>query len=144
MILQLPFSGLGAYIARLMITNTSSGWRSIYYLAIGLNGASTICWLVFYHPPDFEHLHRDRTVMDEIKDMDFGGILLYTAGFFLFLLGLAWGGSVHPWTSSYVLAPLIVGFFTFVGFIVYGRLMTHPYDHIEEESTDCVCGQRIS
>jgi len=52
--------------------------------------------------------------------MDWGGIVLFVAGVFLFLLGLSWGGSVHPWTSSYVLAPLIVGFFTFIGFILYG------------------------
>ena len=53
--------------------------------------------------------------------MDWGGITLFIAGVFLFLLGLAWGGNVHPWTSSYVLAPLIIGFFTFVGFVLYGR-----------------------
>lgn len=116
----LPFSGLGPYLARLMIVNTGPSWRSIYYLIIGLNAASTVCWVLFYHPPKFQGLHRDRTVREELAEMDFGGIFLYVAGFFLFLLGLAWGGSVHPWTSAYVLAPLIIGFFTLVGFLFYG------------------------
>lgn len=84
--------------------------------------------------------------MDEIRDMDFGGIFLYVAGFFLFLLGLAWGGTVHPWTSSYVLAPLIVGFFTFVGFIVYGEssVAANQCDHFKKMVTDLVYTQRIS
>ncbi len=33
----LPFSGLGAWIARLMIVHTSSGWRSIYYMVLALS-----------------------------------------------------------------------------------------------------------
>lgn len=119
----LPFSGLGPYLARLMIVNTSASWRGIYYLTIALNGASTICWVLFYHPPKFQGLHRDRTVREELAELDFGGILLYVAGFFLFLLGLAWGGSVHPWTSAYVLAPLIMGFFVMVGFVCYGMFL---------------------
>jgi MFS family permease len=116
----LPFSGLGPYLARLMIFNTSSGFRSIYYLAIGLNGASTICWLIFYHPPSFNKLHRNRTISDELKELDIGGIFLYISGFFLFLLGLAWGGSVHPWSSAYVLAPLLIGLATMGVFVAYG------------------------
>lgn len=118
---QLPFSGLGPYLARLLIVNTASHFRSIYYVTIGLNAGSTLCWFVFYHPPKFEKLHNNRTLGDEIRAMDFGGIALFVAGFFLFLLGLSWGGSVHPWSSAHVLAPLIIGFFTFVGFVLYGK-----------------------
>ena len=118
----LPFSGIGPYLARLLIVRSAAGWRGIYYLACGLHAASAVCWVLFYHPPDFQHLHRNRTVSDELKEMDFGGIFLYITGFFLFLLGLAWGGSVHPWTSPYVLAPLIIGFAVLVIFVLYGTL----------------------
>jgi hypothetical protein len=104
----------------LLIVNTTGHFRSIYYLTIGLNAASTLCWFIFYHPPRFDKLHNNRTLKDELRAMDWSGIVLFVAGVFLFLLGLSWGGSVHPWTSSYVLAPLIVGFFTFIGFILYG------------------------
>ncbi|KAK3672123.1 hypothetical protein LTR78_008094 [Recurvomyces mirabilis] len=120
---SLPFSGLGPYIARLLIVQSSAGWRGIYYLVCGLDAAAAILWLLFYHPPDFQHLHRDRTLSDELKELDLGGIILYVAGFFLFLLGLAWGGSVYPWTSAYVLAPLIIGFAVLVAFVLYESLM---------------------
>lgn len=63
----LPFSGLGPYLARLMIINTSAGWRGIYYLTIGLNAASTVCWVLFYHPPTFDNLHRNRTIGSTLR-----------------------------------------------------------------------------
>lgn len=31
-----PFAGLGPYISRLLIVNSSDGWRSIYYLTLAL------------------------------------------------------------------------------------------------------------
>jgi hypothetical protein len=104
----------------LLIVNTAGGFRSIYYLTIGLNAGSALCWFIFYHPPRFEKLHNNRTLNDELRAMDWGGIVLFVASVFLFLLGLSWGGSAHPWKSSYVLAPLVIGFFTFVGFVLYG------------------------
>lgn len=126
MILQLttlPFSGLGPYIARLFIARTPAGWRGIYYLALALNAAATVCWIVFYHPPKFDNLHRNRTKMQEIRELDFGGIVLYTGGLLLFLLGLSWGGQLHPWDSSYVLGPLIAGLLVLVIFVLYEIFM---------------------
>jgi hypothetical protein len=104
-----------------MIVNTANGFRSIYYLTIALNATSTILWVIFYHPPKFNNLHRNRTVKDELRDLDLGGIILFVAGGFLFLLGLAWGGLVYSWTSARVLAPLIIGFVTIVAFVLYGK-----------------------
>lgn len=120
----LPTAVLGPYIARLLIVQTSSSWRGIYYLGIGIHGASTLLWLFFYHPPDFEHLHRNRTLMSEIRDLDIGGIFLFLAGAVLFLLGLSWGGQLYPWTSAYVLATTITGFIILVAFVLYGTFHT--------------------
>lgn len=48
--------------------------------------------LVFYHPPSFRQLHgNSRTRMQEIKRIDWVGILLLVAGLVLFLLGVSWG-----------------------------------------------------
>lgn len=118
----LPTAALGPYIARLLIQKTSVGWRGIYYLGIAIHGASTLCWVAFYHPPKFHRLHRNRTKMAELAEMDFGGIFLFVAGCVLFLLGLSWGGQIYSWTSAYVLCTLIIGFATLVGFVVYGSL----------------------
>lgn len=117
----LPTAVLGPYISRLLIENTAGSWRGIYYLGIGIHGASTLLWLLFYFPPEFEHLHRNRTRMSELRDMDFGGIFLFLAGSVLFVLGLSWGGQLYPWESAKVLATLIIGFFILVGFVLYGE-----------------------
>lgn len=118
-----PFSGLGPYIARIFIERTSSGWRGIYYSSLALHATATLCWLVFYHPPKFENLHRNRTKAQELREMDFGGIVLFTGGLVLFLLGLSWGGTVHPWDSGYVLGTLITGVVVLIIFVLYEVFM---------------------
>jgi len=40
-------------------------------------------------------------------------------GLLLFLMGLSWGGTLHPWTSANVIATIVVGFAALVGFFVY-------------------------
>jgi len=69
--------------------------------------------LIFYHPPKFEAIHIEgRSKWEEVKRLDYVGILVFTAGATLLLLGLSWGGTSYPWTDAHVLAPLIIGIFT--------------------------------
>ena len=82
---------------------------------------ATLCWLIWYHPPQFEHLHRDRTRWQEVRDMDYGGILLFTGGLILFLTGLSWGGELYPWQSAHVIATLVVGAVVLILFVLYGK-----------------------
>lgn len=121
----LPTSALSPWIARLFIERTSVSWRGIYYLGIAMHGASFLLWIVFYHPPKFDNLHRNRTKLQELRDLDFGGMFLFIAGAVLFLLGISWGGTLYPWKSAYVLCTLIIGFFLLVGFILYGKCETN-------------------
>lgn len=53
--------------------------------------------------------HRNASKRLFIKNLDYGGIFLYTAGLLLLLLGLSWGGNVHPWKSASVIAPIVIG-----------------------------------
>ncbi|KAF7190192.1 Trichothecene efflux pump TRI12 [Pseudocercospora fuligena] len=114
-----PFAGLGPYVARLLIEKSSSGWRGIYYLVLALDAAATLCWLALYWPPKFENLHRNRTKMQEVRELDFGGIVLFTGGLLLFLLGLSWGGVLHPWGSGSFLGTLITGGIVMIIFVLY-------------------------
>lgn len=76
---------------------------------------------MFYHPPNFDELHKNRSRWQEVKDIDFGGVVLFCAGLILFLLGLSWGGSAYPWGSAHVIATLVVGFCVCVLFVLYGE-----------------------
>ena len=55
--------------------------------------------------------------------MDFGGIVLFSGGLILFLLGLSWGGELYPWGSARVIATLVVGLVVLVIFVLYGKIM---------------------
>lgn len=59
--------------------------------------------------------------MQELRDMDFGGIILFSGGLILFLLGLSWGGGLYPWGSTHVIATIVVGLVTLIGFVLYGE-----------------------
>ena len=62
--------------------------------------------------------------------MDYGGIVLFSGGLILFLLGLSWGGGLYAWGSSHVIATLVVGIVTLIAFVLYGK---DPPDHLNNQ-----------
>ena len=61
--------------------------------------------------------------MQEVREMDFGGIILFTGGLILFLVGLSWGGTVYPWDSGHTLGTLITGIVVLIIFVLYEIFM---------------------
>lgn len=122
-IFALPLSGFGPVIGRLLIVHTTAGWRWFYYINIILNGLSSLLYFLFYFPPDFQGLHRNRSRWQEVKDLDFGGIVLYSGGFLVLCMGLSWGGIVYPWKSAHVIGTVVAGAVTVIGFVLYGMLV---------------------
>jgi len=47
---------------------------------------------LFYHPPTFHMLHRTKMAKEILLHFDWIGLLLYTAGTTILLMGLSWGG----------------------------------------------------
>lgn len=91
-----PFNVFGPKTGTAITANLSLGWRWIFYLFIILNGISTACWYLFYHPPTFKMLHRGReTKRQLIRHFDYAGFVMFTAGVTLLMLGLNWGGSIY-------------------------------------------------
>jgi MFS family permease len=115
----IPLSGLAPAIAYAFIFQTSAGWRGIFYLLIALNALCTAAWYLFYHPPTFHMKHETGRKMKFVKEFDYIGTLLMALGLLLFLMGLSWGGTLHPWNSAHVIATVVVGFITLAGFFVY-------------------------
>lgn len=85
-------NALGPKIALTIVANTSAGWRACFYLLIALNAASTLCWYLFYYPPNFNQLHATKTAKSLLRDFDYVGLVLFSAGMILLLAGLSWGG----------------------------------------------------
>lgn len=71
---------------------TGAGWRWCYYSYIMMMTLACAMQYLFYNPPSFSQLHGgERTIVQEIKRIDFVGALLMTIGMTLFLLGVSWG-----------------------------------------------------
>jgi MFS family permease len=119
-----PFVGLGPAISYAFVLKTAAGWRGCYYLIIAINAFSTLCWVLFYHPPTFRMKHSSASRMDLIKKFDYIGLVLFTGGFLIFLMGLSWGGSVHPWNSAPVITTIVLGGVALLAFVLWEALAT--------------------
>lgn len=115
----IPFVGLGPAVSYAFVLKTSAGWRGCYYLIIAINCFSTLCWVLFYHPPTFRMKHKSTSRMTILRKFDYVGLILFTGGFLIFLMGLSWGGSVHPWNSAPVIATIVIGGATLIVFVLW-------------------------
>lgn len=77
------------------------------------------------HPPNFQLLHENRSRMEQLKRQDAIGLVLFTGGLILFIMGLSWGGQLYPWKSARVIATLVVGFVALVLFVLYDKYLHH-------------------
>ncbi|ORY07019.1 fungal trichothecene efflux pump [Clohesyomyces aquaticus] len=117
-------AGFGPAISRAFVLyQPKVGWRGPYYVLIAINALALVCWVVFYHPPTFEMKHRGESKIDYVKKFDYVGTVLYTGGALLFMMGLNWGGGIHPWSSAHVIATIVIGFLALVAFVLWESFM---------------------
>ena len=93
------------------LAHTSIGWRGAYWFMTAWHGMGIIAVFLFYHPPTFSTKHRGEGVskLQLLVEMDFVGLILFTAGCVLFLVGVNFGGRQYSWKSAQVIAPMVVG-----------------------------------
>ncbi|KAF2817251.1 TRI12-domain-containing protein [Mytilinidion resinicola] len=115
----IPVSAVGPAVSYAFIFNTKAGWRGIFYILIALNKLSTILFYVFYHPPSFAMKHDTARKWEFVKNFDYIGMVLAISALLLLLMGLSWGGVLHPWKSAHVISTIVIGFFLLVAFFVY-------------------------
>jgi hypothetical protein len=115
-----PFAAFGAVIARALAGYTKLAWRWNYHLNLITQAIAVVLFYFCYHPPSYSQLHEGKSIRKQLAELDFGGIFLFVGGLVSLILGLSWGGGLHPWSSPSVIAPLVVGFFTLAGFAIYG------------------------
>ncbi|KAH7120948.1 fungal trichothecene efflux pump [Dendryphion nanum] len=128
MILANHVSSFGPLISYAFIKYSPIGWRACYWFCFeAWEVATAIMLWLFYNPPSFETKHEGegKTKWELVKEMDHLGLLLFTGGCLLLLLGLNWGGVSYPWSSAHVIAPIIIAFVCFIAlglWEVYGNL----------------------
>lgn len=84
----MPFAAFGPLIAQLLVKNTEKSWRWNYYLNCITCGLSAILFALFYFPPGYNQLHKGRSRWEQVKKLDYVGLVLYSGGLVLVLLGL--------------------------------------------------------
>lgn len=110
----------GPVIARSLILHTAAKWRWSYYIGIMMSVISLVLYQLSYHPPTYKQLHmQGKTKRQQLAELDYGGMFLFTSGMVLFLIGLSWGGTTYAWDSSQVLCALIIGIAALVAFVLY-------------------------
>ncbi|KAH7029838.1 fungal trichothecene efflux pump [Microdochium trichocladiopsis] len=114
-----PIASFGPLIARKFISTPSLGWRWCYYINIICCGLAIICLYMFYHPPTFELLHERKTKRQLMKELDYVGLFLWTAGLTLFLMGVSLGGTIYPWKSAAPITTILLGVALIAGLVVW-------------------------
>lgn len=92
-----------------------SNWRWVFYLNLPVAGFVLALHIAFLQVKS----SRKRSILESLKRIDFIGNALFIAASVSVLIALGWAGSSYPWSSSHVIAPLIVGFVGLAVFLVY-------------------------
>ncbi|OAL37167.1 hypothetical protein AYO20_03645 [Fonsecaea nubica] len=100
-----------ALIAYAFVAHSSIGWRACYWWCFSWEVSSAILLFLFYHPPSFETKHQvdHKTKFQLLTELDYVGLVLFSAGCAIILMGINWGGSLHPWKSAACIAPIVIG-----------------------------------
>ncbi|EED16309.1 siderophore iron transporter, putative [Talaromyces stipitatus ATCC 10500] len=98
--------------------NEHATWRWIYYIGIIYSGVVIVGTAVFYFPPSRPQGDYERTRWQEFKDLDFIGLLLFTAGIVLFLVGFAYLGQ-PTYSKSLVASTTVIGGLVLIGAFAY-------------------------
>ncbi|KAJ5543894.1 hypothetical protein N7494_005173 [Penicillium frequentans] len=116
----IPFAGFGGLIAKLFTQNTEKSWRWNYYINMITCGLSIILYVLCYYPPGWEIKHKGQSRLEGLKKFDYIGFVLYAGDWsWCSSVFVTWGGSSYPWSSSHVIAVLVVGFVSLIAFIAY-------------------------
>ena len=129
---------LGACSAPLIIGGLTkrdphTGWRYFFvcpacpddteltkqWIQMALWGLTAIGLFIGYRPPTRHTRYDHLSFWQKLGRLDLLGFFLLTAGLTLFLVGLELGGGIHGWASAPVLATLIIGALTLIGFGIY-------------------------
>ncbi|KAK5689494.1 hypothetical protein LTR97_012834 [Elasticomyces elasticus] len=109
------FSGLIAFlspmIAYAMLSQTAIGWRAVYWFLFSFEACGLVLLIFCYKPPTFHTKHRadGKTRTQLLKEMDFVGVILFSIGCVLFLIGVNWGGRQYAWSSAPVISTIVIG-----------------------------------
>ncbi|KAK2757513.1 trichothecene efflux pump [Colletotrichum kahawae] len=124
--IAVPWGILSVLLGNALLKYAS--WRWIFYLGIIIEVLGLIGTAFSYHPTARPRGDYDKTRLQQLRDVDWIGLFLFTTGLAVALIGLTWGGTpAYPWNSAGAIAPIVVGF----GVLAFGfwydfKIAAHP------------------
>ncbi|KAH7089425.1 putative siderophore iron transporter [Paraphoma chrysanthemicola] len=106
-------------IGALVKNDPVHGWRKFWWIEMAMWAASLISIYFGYNPPKRRTEHDSLTWIQKLGKLDIPGSLLLTAAVTLLLVGLGLGGGQYSWSSSRVIATIVVGGVLAVAFGIY-------------------------
>jgi MFS family permease len=85
----LPTLGFAPLLARAMVANPNLGWRWCYWINVIVCVVTVVLYAACYFPPNFHMINSEMTKMQELRQLDYGGFFLYSAGLVLIILGFS-------------------------------------------------------
>lgn len=96
------------------VFSQEASWRWIFWINlpfIGIGAPLVVLFLKLH----FKHT----SLAQQLRRVDWIGMVLFIASTIGFLIPLTWGGIVYPWSSWRTLVPLLICAVGLVGFVVY-------------------------
>ncbi|GJC87804.1 trichothecene efflux pump tri12 [Colletotrichum liriopes] len=88
-----------------------ASWRWIFGIGIIIEFIALVGTWFSYYPTPRPRGDFDKSRMQQLQDVDWIGLVLFTSGLAVALIGLTWGGTpTYPWNSAGAIAPIVVGF----------------------------------
>ncbi|KAI8093678.1 major facilitator superfamily domain-containing protein [Halteromyces radiatus] len=113
---------VGALLGGFAVERTS--WRTVFWMSAGLCAVALIMVYAFVEAPR-NKVHFSQ----ELKRIDFQGIILWGVAVVCLVLGLSWGGTTYAWNSTVIITLLCVSVGTLVIFSIWERRFA-PYPMI--------------
>ncbi|KAH6986898.1 fungal trichothecene efflux pump [Ilyonectria destructans] len=116
--IMVPWGMVGALLGAALFEFAS--WRWIFYIGIIVEAITMAGTAVFYWPTTHPRGDFDKTRWQQLKEVDWVGLTLFTLGIATCLVGITWGGtSEFPWDSAGAITPIVVGGLVIVAAFVY-------------------------
>ncbi|KZM18731.1 uncharacterized protein EKO05_0006627 [Ascochyta rabiei] len=105
---MVPWGMAGALFAAVMLKKAS--WRWLFYIGAIVEALALIGTAAFYWPTSRPRGDFDKSRWQQLQEIDWIGLSMFTLGLATVLVGLTWGGSPdHPWDSASTLVPIFIG-----------------------------------
>ena len=106
-------TSIGPLLGGIIVQNTT--WRWVFFLNIPVGCVSLALLFVFLKV----NAASTTTLRAKVKQIDYGGNVIFITGVSIILVALAYGGTLWPWYSYQTIVSLVFGVFALVAFVLY-------------------------